>query len=69
MESAPTLAEIRSSWPATVSVRRTAPAIGCSASHLYELIKRGASPVKTISLGERRHVVITADLIRLLEGA
>jgi hypothetical protein len=64
---APTLAEIRK-WPATVSVPRAASAIGISRSHLGDLIKRGEAPVKTLSFG-RRHVVITADLVRLLEAA
>lgn len=64
--SQPTLAEIRK-WPATVSVAEAARAIGCSKSHLHERIKRGDSPVKTIPLGTR-HVVITADLVRLLSG-
>lgn len=65
--SAPTLAAIRK-WPATVSVREAAPALGCSASHLYDLIARGQCPVKTLSFG-KRHVVITASLIRVLEAA
>ncbi|MFE7580730.1 DNA-binding protein [Streptomyces gardneri] len=63
----PTLADIRK-WPATVSVPRAASAIGCSKSHLHERIKRGNSPVRTIPLGTR-HVVITADLVRLLSGS
>lgn len=63
----PTLADIRK-WPATCSVDDTARAIGCSRSHLYERIKRGDSPVKTIAVGTRSHVVITADLVRLLSG-
>lgn len=62
----PTLAEVRK-WPATVHVPQAARALRCSKSHLYELIKRGESPVKTLSFG-RRHVVITADLVRLLSG-
>ena len=65
-KSQPTLADIRK-WPATVSVADAARAIGCSRSHLYERVKRGDSPVKTIPVGTR-HVVITADLIRLLSG-
>ncbi|MFJ6846405.1 helix-turn-helix transcriptional regulator [Streptomyces griseoluteus] len=64
--SQPTLTEVRK-WPATVSVTEAARAIGCSRAHLYERVKRGDSPVKTISLGTR-HVVITADLVRLLAG-
>ncbi|MFD3333585.1 DNA-binding protein [Streptomyces sp. NPDC058700] len=63
----PTLAEVRQ-WPATVSVPQAASAIGCSKSHLHERIKSGNSPVKTIPLGTR-HVVITADLVRLLSGS
>lgn len=65
--AAPTLAEIRR-WPAVVSVPQAAPAIGCSRSQLYELIKRGQAPVKTLSYG-RRHVVVTASILALLEGA
>ncbi|MCX5588177.1 DNA-binding protein [Streptomyces erythrochromogenes] len=62
----PTLAEIRQ-WPATVSLPVAARALGCSARHLQERVKQGDSPVKTIPFGTR-HVVITADLIRLLSG-
>ncbi|MEU5247302.1 DNA-binding protein [Streptomyces asoensis] len=62
----PTLSDIRS-WPATVSIPLAAQALGCSKSHLHERIKQGDSPVKTIPFGSR-HVVITADLIRLLSG-
>ena len=62
----PTLEEVRS-WPATVPVPRAAPALGCSTSQLYTLIRRGESPVKTLSFG-RRHVVITASLISVLSG-
>ncbi len=64
---APTLAEIRR-WPAVVPVPQAAPAIGCSRSQLYELIKRGEAPVKTLSYG-RRHVVVTASILALLEAA
>lgn len=62
----PTLEEIRA-WPATVSVPQAAPALGCSSSQLFTLLRRGECPVKTLSYG-RRHVVITADLIRVLSG-
>ncbi|MEH0627909.1 DNA-binding protein [Streptomyces stelliscabiei] len=64
---APTLSEIRK-WPAVVSVPKAATAIGCSKSYLHELIKRGESPVKTLAYG-RRHVVVTASIVTLLEGA
>lgn len=63
---APTLTEIRK-WPAVVSVPKAATAIGCSKSYLHELIKRGESPVKTLAYG-RRHVVVTASIVALLEG-
>lgn len=63
----PTLADIRS-WPATVGVPDAAKAIGVSKSHLYELIRRGQAPVRTLSFGAR-HRVVTASLIRLLEAA
>jgi hypothetical protein len=64
--SQPTLAEIRK-WPATVSIPKAATALGCSARHLQERVRRGDSPVKTIPFGTR-NVVITADLVRLLSG-
>jgi predicted DNA-binding transcriptional regulator AlpA len=65
--SAPTLADVRT-WPATVPVPQAAKALGCSRSQLYELIKTDSAPVRTLSYG-RRHVVITASLIRVLEAA
>ncbi|MGW2692420.1 DNA-binding protein [Streptomyces sp. NPDC001296] len=63
---APTLDEVRT-WPATVTVPKAALAMGISKSHLHALIKRGESPVKTLPVGGARRV-ITASLIRLLEG-
>lgn len=65
-DNAPTLAEIRS-WPATVSVAKAALALGCSKSHLHDLIRRGEAPVKTLAF-PRRHVIITAHLVRVLSG-
>ncbi|CAL9379934.1 helix-turn-helix transcriptional regulator [Streptomyces sp. enrichment culture] len=65
-DSAPTLAEIKN-WPATVNVTRCAHALGCSPSHLYELIKQGKAPVRMLRLGTGRTVVVTASLVRLLE--
>ncbi|MFD8453898.1 DNA-binding protein [Streptomyces coelicoflavus] len=62
----PTLADIRK-WPATVSVPKGASALGCSANHLHERIRRGDSPVKTLQFGTR-HVIIVADLLRVLSG-
>jgi hypothetical protein len=62
-----TLREIRDTWPPTVSVPRAASALGVGRATLYEAIRIGNSPVKTVTvLG--RIVVLTADLIRLLEG-
>ncbi|MDQ1039436.1 putative DNA-binding transcriptional regulator AlpA [Streptomyces sp. V3I8] len=63
--SAPTLAEIKT-WPATISVTRCALALGCGKSSLYDQIKRGELPVRTIHVG-RRTAVVTASLVRLLE--
>lgn len=63
----PTLADIRQ-WPATVDVPQAASALGCSRSHLYDLIKRGEAPVKTLPFG-RRYVVVTQSLVTLLESA
>mgnify|MGYP001610305322 CR=1 FL=1 len=62
----PTLDEVRT-WPATVSVPMAATALGISKTHLHALIKRGESPVKVLPL-DGRHRVITAALVRLLEG-
>ncbi|MGV9275978.1 DNA-binding protein [Streptomyces griseosporeus] len=62
----PTLTEVKK-WPATVEVTRAALALGCSRSQLYELIKRGESPVAVLSFGQR-HRVVTASLVRLLEA-
>jgi hypothetical protein len=44
-----------------------ARALGIGKSTLYEAVKTGTSPVKTLTV-QRRVVVITADLIRLLCG-
>ncbi|NNN36123.1 helix-turn-helix domain-containing protein [Streptomyces sp. S3(2020)] len=64
--STPTLDEIRG-WPATVGIPEAARAIGVSKSHLYELVKRGEAPVTVLSFGTR-HRVVTASLLRLLQG-
>lgn len=61
----PTLAEVRK-WPATVGVPQAAAALGISKSHLYDLVKRGEAPVRTLSFGAR-HRVITASLVAVLE--
>ena len=66
MQTVPTLAEIRQ-WPATVSVPTACASLGIGRSHGYELVRRGEFPVRTVALG-RSCRVITADLLRLLEG-
>lgn len=63
--AAPTLDEIRN-WPATVDVPQAASALGISKSHLYELIKQGNAPVRTLPFGARLRVV-TASLVDLLQ--
>jgi hypothetical protein len=44
------LAEIKN-WPATVSVTRCAVALGVGKTALYDQIKRGELPVRTIRVG------------------
>lgn len=61
-----TLREIRR-LPATVEVATAATALGVGRSTLYEAIRTGQSPVRTITVG-RRILVLTADLIRVVGG-
>jgi hypothetical protein len=61
-----TLREVRK-LPATVDVATAASALGVGRATLYEAIRTGGSPVKTLSV-QRRIVVLTADLIRVLGG-
>lgn len=61
-----TLAQVRK-LPATVDVGTAARALGVGRATLYEAIRIGKSPVKTITV-QRRIVVLTADLTRVLEG-
>lgn len=61
-----TLAQVRK-LPATVDVPTAASALGIGKSTLYEAVKLGTSPVKTISV-QRRVVVLTASLLEVLEG-
>ncbi len=65
--ASPTLAEVRR-WPATVDVTKAALALGISKSKLYDLIKQGQAPVRTLPFGARQRVV-TASLVSLLEAA
>jgi predicted DNA-binding protein (UPF0251 family) len=59
-----TLREVRK-LPATVDVPTAASALGISRAGLYEAIRTSRSPVKTLTV-QRRILVITADLIRVL---
>ena len=61
-----TLAEIRK-WPATVDVETAAAALGVSRSTAYEAIRTNSFPVRVITVS-RRKVVVTAQLLALLEG-
>jgi hypothetical protein len=61
-----TLAQVRK-LPATVDVPTAARALGIGRSTLYEAIRLGSSPVKTLTV-QRRVVVLTSDLLRILGG-
>jgi len=61
-----TLAQVRK-LPAAIDVPTAASALGISRSGLYEAIRTGSSPVKTVTMN-RRIIVLTADLIDVLEG-
>ena len=51
-----------------MDIRTAASAIGVSASYLYELVKRGESPVRVIKVGSRFRVP-TAAIIALLDSS
>jgi hypothetical protein len=61
-----TLAQVRK-WPPTVSVESAAAALGTSRATLYAAIAEGASPVAYVKV-RRTIKVLTADLLRVLEG-
>jgi hypothetical protein len=61
-----TLREVRK-LPATVDVPTAARVLGVGRSTLYEAIRLGSSPVKTLTV-QRRVVVLTSDLLRVLGG-
>ena len=61
-----TLAQVRK-WPPTVPVEDAARALGTSRSTAYAAIQSGTFPVATIRVS-RRLRVLTADLVRVLEG-
>ena len=64
--AAGTLAQLKRNAPPTLSPEETAPWLGVSRSTLYEWIRTGQFPAKVITV-KRRHRVVTASLIRLLE--
>lgn len=61
----PTLDEIRTTWPATVSVADACRALGFSARHGYTAIKSGTFPGRVIVVG-RRVRVVTASIVAVL---
>jgi Helix-turn-helix domain len=61
-----TLTEIRH-WPAAVDVTQAATALGISRASAYQAIASGEFPAATIRVN-RRLKVLTADLVRVLEG-
>jgi hypothetical protein len=61
-----TLEEIRNG-PAVTPVAVASADLGFSKSHGFELVRRGEFPAKVITAG-RRYVVVTASLVRVLEG-
>jgi excisionase family DNA binding protein len=62
-----TLAALKRTAPPTLSPEETAPWLGVSRSTLYESIKNGTCPVRTIRV-QRRIRVLTSSLIQLLES-
>lgn len=62
---APTLAEIREHWPATVDVSAAGRAFGLSRSLSYDLVARGEFPATVMKVGGR-YRVITASIVRAL---
>jgi predicted DNA-binding transcriptional regulator AlpA len=68
LDERPTLEEIRT-WPATVTVEVAASALGMSRAAAYRRAAEGNFPARVIRLGPRRIVVVTADLLKVLEAA
>lgn len=65
----PTLAAIRR-WPPTVGVPEAALALGIASATAYEWCRSGQFPCRLIMVGNKRRriLVVTADLVRVLEG-
>lgn len=61
------LEELRRALPPTVGVPEACNMLGISRAHGYALAARGEFPVRTLKVGGR-YRVITASLIRVLEG-
>ncbi|HEV8279810.1 MAG TPA: DNA-binding protein [Streptosporangiaceae bacterium] len=61
-----TLAQVRR-LPAAVDLTTAARALGVGRSTMYEAVRTGRCPVKTITVS-RKVMVLTADLVRALEG-
>jgi hypothetical protein len=64
---APTLAQIKASWPPAVDVSQAALALGVSRSSAYEAVRCGTFPAKTLVVGHRIRV-LTASLVSALEN-
>lgn len=62
-----TLDEVRT-WPATVDVRVAVRALGISWTQGYRLAREGRFPCQVVRMGTRRVKVVTASLVKLLEG-
>jgi excisionase family DNA binding protein len=52
--------------PPTLTVEQAAAILGCGRTLAYELIRRGEFPSRVIKLGNRRYVIPTADLLRVI---
>jgi excisionase family DNA binding protein len=61
-----TLASLKRSAPPTLSPEECVPWLGCSRSTIYELIRRGEFPARTVMVSGRVRV-LTASLIKFLE--
>lgn len=61
-----TLDEIKTGLAVT-SVEQASLDFGFSRSHGFDLVRRGEFPARVIKAG-RRYVVVTASLVRVLEG-
>jgi len=52
--------------PPTLTVEQAAEILGCGRTLAYELIRRDEFPSRVIRLGNRRYVIPTADLLRVI---